>query len=190
MRLFVGSSASEYLDNKYYDDCKKFLDELFNAEHDLVFGASDSGIMGLSYDSAINNDRDVLGIYPVVYKDSAKNLECRKMEVASINERTEIIIKNSDVLIFLPGGFGTVYELFTSLECRRAYEFGKPIIIYNSCGYFDKLFEFLELTYDDGFSSRKIMDYYYVCSNARDCLDYIDRYYNVDDVVKKRNRKI
>ena len=130
MRLFVGSSASEYVEKKYYDDCKKFLDELFNSEHDLVFGASDSGIMGLSYNSAVNNDRDVLGIYPRVYKYSAKNLECRKMETTTINKRMEMIIENSDVLIFLPGGFGTVYELFTSLECRRAYEFGKPIIIY------------------------------------------------------------
>ena len=186
MRLFVGSSASEYLDSKYYDDCKKFLDVLFESEHDLVFGACDSGIMGLSYNSALNNDRDILGLYPNVYRNSAKNLDCRKIECTSINERTEMIIDASDVLIFLPGGFGTVYELFTSLECRRAYEFAKPIIIYNSCGYFDKLFEFLTLTYDAGFASRKIMDYYYVCSDARDCLDYIDRYYRIENSVKKK----
>lgn len=190
MRLFIGSSASECIDSKYYDDCKKFLYELFNSDHDLVFGASDSGIMGLSYEGAVNNERDILGIYPSVYRGSAKNLECRKIETTTINERTEMIIKNSDVLIFLPGGFGTVYELFTSLECRRAYEFAKPIIIYNSCGYFDKLFEFLELIYDEGFASRKIMDYYYICNDVRDCLDYIDRYYKIENRVKKKIKNV
>ena len=186
MRLFIGSSASESIDSKYYDDCKKFLDELFNSEHDLVFGACDRGIMGLSYNIAMNNNCDVIGIYPSVYRNSAKNLECDKIVVDTVNHRTEKVIEESDVLIFLPGGFGTVYELFTSLECRRAYEFVKPIIIYNSCGYYDKLFEFLELIYDDGFASRKILDYYYICSNAKDCLDYIDRYYKIENNIKKR----
>ena len=180
MRLFIGCSASDYIDKKYYDDCKKFLEELFLSEHDLVFGACDSGIMGLSYNIAINNKSDVVGIYPNVYREGAKNLECMKIRTDTINHRTEEIIDKSDVLLFLPGGFGTVYELFMSLELRRAYEFCKPIIIYNSCGYFDRLFDFLELTYDDGFACRKIKDYYYICNDSKDCLDYIDRYFMVD----------
>lgn len=186
MRLFVGCSASEYVDKKYYDDCKLFLEDLFLSEHDLVFGASDSGIMGLAYDIAVNNDSDVIGVYPNFYKNSAKNLDCKKVEVDTVNHRTEMVIDESDVLIFLPGGFGTVYELFTSLELRRAYEFSKPIIIYNSCGYFDKLFEFIELSYDDGFASRKIKDYYYVCRDSKDCLDYIDRCCGVNTKKKKK----
>ena len=190
MRLFIGCSASNYIDKKYYDDCKLFLEELFLSEHDLVFGASNSGIMGLSYEIALNNDCNVMGIYPNVYRDSAKNLECIKIEVDTVNHRTEKVIKDSDVLLFLPGGFGTIYELFMTLECRRAYEFCKPIIIYNSCGYFDKLLDFLELTYDDGFACRKIKDYYYICNDSRDCLDYIDRYYQVDTKRKKRVKNI
>ena len=190
MRLFIGCSSSENIDRKYYDDCKLFLEDLFLSEHDLVFGACDRGIMGLSYNIAMNNESDVMGIYPNFYKNSAKNLDCKKIMVDTVNHRTEKAIEESDVLLFLPGGFGTVYELFVSLELRRAYEFCKPIIIYNSCGYFDKLFEFLELCYDDGFASRGMMDYYYVCKDSKDCLDYIDRCYGVDTKRKKRVKDI
>ena len=190
MKLFIGCAASSYIDKKYYDDCKLFLEDLFLSEHDLVFGANDSGIMGLAYESATNNDCNVTGIYPNVYRNSAKNLECMKIEVDTVNHRTEKVIDESDVLLFLPGGFGTIYELFMTLELRRAYEFVKPIIIYNSCGYFDKLLEFLELSYDDGFSDRVMKDYYYICSDSKDCLDYIDRYYRVDTKRKKKVKDI
>ena len=190
MKLFIGCSASNYIPKKYFDDCEIFLEELFGMEHDLVFGACVTGIMGLAYDVALRNGRNVEGIYPNVYKDGAKNLDCYKISTKTINERTEMAIKESDVLIFLPGGFGTNYELLTAIECRRAYEFGKPIIIYNSCGYFDKLFEFFELTYDEGFADRKVNDFYYICDSAKDAIDYIDRYYLVETKKRKKIKDI
>ena len=190
MKLFIGCSASDYIPKKYFDDCQMFLEELFKKEHDLVFGACGAGLMGLTYNIAIRNDCSIEGVYPDIYKDGSKGLECEMICTKTVNERTEKVIKDSDVLIFLPGGFGTVYELHTSLECRRAYEFDKPIIIYNSCGYYDKLLEFFELTYDEGFASRKLEDYYYICSDAKDALDYIDRYYGVETKKRKRIKNI
>ena len=187
MKLFIGCSASEYIPQKYFDDCKFFLEELFTKEHDLVFGACNKGLMGLTYEIARNNGSSVEGIYPEVYKNEAKEIDCDKRSVKTIPERTDMLIKESDALIFLPGGRGTIYELITSIECRRAYEFVKPIIIYTSCGYFDKMLEFLELTYDEDFASRKVKDCYYICSDAKDALDYIDRYYGIES--KKRVRK-
>ena len=186
MKLFVGCSASDYIPEKYFSDCKLFLEELFLSENDLVFGACSSGLMGLSYNIAKKNNSQIEGIYPEAYKHEAKNLECDKILTKSIPKRTEMLIKESDALIFLPGGIGTVYELFTAIECRRAYEFGKPIIIYNSCGYYDKILDFLELTYDENFASRQVKDYYYICDNAKDCLDYLDRYYCIE--TKKREK--
>ena len=180
MNLFIGCSASDYIPSKYVLDCRKFLEGLFEYGHDLEFGGSEYGLMGLAYNIALEKGRNIKAVYPYVYRDGVKNLECEKILTNTINQRTERVIKESDVLIFLPGGFGTAYELMTVLECRRAYEFVKPIIIYNSCGYFDKLLEFFELTYNDCFASRKLLDYYYVCDDVEDVLDYIDRYYCID----------
>ena len=189
MKLFIGCSASEYIPNKYTDDCKMFLEKLFEYEHDLVFGCCSKGLMGLSYDIVKNNGGSVFGVYPNVYRKEAVCLDCGKVSTKTIPMRTDRVIKDSDVLIFMPGGIGTVYELFTAIECRRAYEFVKPIIIYNSCGYFDKLLEFLELTYDDNFALRDIKDYYYICSDADDCLNYIDRYYCMETKKRKKEQK-
>lgn len=186
MNLFVGSSASDYIPKKYFDDCKMFLDELFKYDFDLVFGACNEGIMGLSYSAACSKLKNVIGVYPLVYKCKSNGILCTEIEKKTIGERTDELFNISDVLLFLPGGFGTVYELFAAIEFRRAHEFDKPIIIYNACGYYDKIFEFLELTYDEGFALRDIEKYYYVCDNAKDAINYINNYRDRDNKIRKR----
>ena len=141
MRGFVGWSASDYIPKKYFDDCRLFLDELFKNQYDLVYGACNEGIMGLSYNIASNYNREILGIYPDCYKDKSENIRCNKIFRETISDRTNELFKESDVLLFLPGGIGTIYELFCAIEYKRALEFNKPIIIYNSCGYFDKMLD-------------------------------------------------
>lgn len=186
MKLFIGCSSSNDIPNKYMEDCKICLEELFNLEYDLVFGASNNGLMGLSYEVTINNRRSVIGIFPEIYKDEVESLDCLKIPVKTISDRTLQVIEQSDALIFLPGGIGTVYELFTAIESKRSHEFDKPIIIYNSCGYFDKLFDFMSLMYDEKFTSRKVEDCYYVCDNVNDMIDHLNNYYNKNDVLKKK----
>ena len=148
MRVFVGCSSSENIPDKYFLDCKKFLLELFEYDLDLVFGACGKGLMGLAYEITKENGGNVLGIYPDVYKEEVNSLDCEKIMTDTVPDRTNMVISESDALIFLPGGFGTIYEFLTAIECRRAYEFAKPIILYNVNGYFDKLFEFFETLYD------------------------------------------
>ena len=53
-------------------------------------------------------------------------------DATGIIDRTDGLIRESDVLLFLPGGFGSVYELFTAIESKRCHEHDRSIIIYNS----------------------------------------------------------
>ena len=190
MELFIGCSSSEYISDKYLDDCKIFLNDLFTLDNNLIFGVCSKGIMGLSHDIAIHNGRDVKGICPLLYLSQLSDVSCTEEEITTtVGERTKKVISESDALIFLPGGIGTVYELFTAIEWKRSYEFDKPIIIYNSLGHFNKLFEFLDMVYDGGFTSREIEECYYICESADDALNYIDMYYNKRGLVRKRIKK-
>lgn len=186
MRIFVGCSASDYIPKKYFDDCKIFLEELFKNGYDLVYGACNEGIMGLSYDIACNYNREVIGIYPEVYKNKSNNINCTKVHRDTISERTNDLINFSDILLFLPGGIGTIYELFSAIEFKRAGEFNKPIIIYNSCGYYDKMLDLLELTYNEDFALRIVEENYYVCDNASDAIKYVESFDYNKNKIKKR----
>ena len=186
MNLFIGCSSSEYISGKYLEDSKIFLEELFSMNNNLIFGVCGKGLMGLSHDIALSHNRDVIGICPELYMKQFRDVCCTDEGITkTVGERTKRIIDESDVIVFLPGGVGTVYELFSAIEWKRSYEFDKPIIVYNSFGHFNKLFEFLDVIYDNGFTSREIEKCYYVCDNAKDALTYIENYYSVGISRKK-----
>ena len=176
MNLFIGCSSSNDIDNKYMDDCNVYLSELLK-ENDLVFGAYKEGLMGLSYEIAKCNNREIIGIAPKVFESDLINLNCDKKIVADdILGRTGILIKEADALIFLPGGIGTILELMAAIDMKRNGEFDKPIVIYNSYNFFDELFIFLNKIYNEKFSSINVKDCYYFTSDAKDTLNYIKNY--------------
>lgn len=175
MKIFVGCSSKNEIPNKYKDECFKLLEKLFQ-RNDLVFGAYDGGLMGISYNEALKNKREVIGICPDLYKEDFKTLQCTKEIITkNVSERIDKLILESDVCLFLPGGLGTINELFMALESKRSHEFDKPIIIYNCCGFFDDLLSFLNKIYEENFTMDYIKDSYYVSNNIDEIVDYITK---------------
>ena len=176
MKIFVGCSASENIPNKYRRDCNVLLDELFKRNNDLVFGACNSGIMSDAYMSALNHGRGVVGICPEAYIDDFNDLKCTEEIITkNVNERTDGLIRESEVLLFLPGGFGSVYELFTAIESKRCHEHNRNIIIYNSEGFYDELLAFIEKIYEEKFAKEYVKDYYCVCNDKDEVLAFINK---------------
>lgn len=172
MKIFVGCSSKNEIDPKYLKENKKLLD-LVLIENDLVFGACDSGIMGIAYNSALNNGSKVTGVCPEAYKDDLKSLKCDKEIVTgSVSDRTKILINESDMLLFLPGGIGTYQELFSAIESKRSHEFDKPIIIFNSNGFFNKFIEMMKQNYDEGFSKESDSSNYVIANTIEEVLSY------------------
>lgn len=182
MKIFVGCASSEEIPAQYLEDSKKYLSVLLK-DNDLIFGAYNKGIMGLSYDIAKENKRKIIGICPEVYQKDLEDLDLDiKGVTASISERTMELINKSDAIIFMPGGIGTMQELFTAIESKRSKEFDKPIIIYNSNGYFDETLKMLEKIYDEKFTSKIVKECYHVSNSIEDTLEYLNK--------EKRNWKI
>lgn len=201
MDIFIGCSSSNDIPKEYFEDCKKLLEEIIK-ENNLIFGACNSGLMGLAYNEALKSNKKIVGICPEAYKDDFKSLKCdAKVVTKAVSTRTDALIMLSDILLFLPGGIGTIYELFTAIESKRCHEFNKPIIIYNSNGYYDKLLEFLDKMYNEKFSNLKDKNNYLVTEKVSLILDYISNYkdnkemkidkkkYKDEDTLVKNNPK-
>lgn len=174
MKIFVGASSSENIPLEYKDDCGKLL-EILLKDNDLVFGAYNKGLMGISYEIAKKNKRLVTGICPEAYKSGLNLLECDNAEITnSILDSTMKIYKNSDVIVLLPGGFGSIYEFFTANYCKICNEIDVPIILYNSCGYYDKLISFIEDICGQKFVKETEMDKYVIANNADEVILYLN----------------
>ena len=173
MRIFIGCASSEDIPKKYKEDCEKLINEILK-ENDLVFGAYDKGLMGVSYRAAKKNNRKIIGICPEVYKSSLEAIECDKEELTtSIIDSTMKIYKNSDLMILLPGGFGSLYEFFTANYCKICKEINIPIILYNSCGYYDKLISFINDICNNNFVREKEQGNYIVANNIEEVTNYL-----------------
>ena len=187
MKIFIGCSSSDNIPKEYFDDCKVLLEELMK-DNDLVFGACNSGLMGLAYNTTLKANGSVTGIYPEAYKDDFKELKCNaEITTKSVSERTDSVISSSDALIFLPGGIGTIYELFTAIESKRCHEFDKPIVIFNSNGYFDKLLEFMDKVYSEKFSGFKDKRNYLVTDSISSILYYLNNYKRIKETETEFN---
>jgi len=188
MNLFIGCASSEEIPSKYLVKCKKYLEGLFEKDNNLVFGAYKSGIMGIAYDIAIANNKDIIGACPKVFQNDLLNINCTKEIVTEdILDRTKVLIDEADALIFFPGGIGTILELMASIDKKRNGEINKPIILYNCCNFFEELFIFLDKIYAENFSSQEVRNCYYISNDVQDTLDYINNYYE-DINIKKRKK--
>ena len=173
MKIFVGASSSENIPNEYISDCKIVLEELLRT-NDLVFGAYNKGLMMTSYEIAKKNNRQITGICSTFCEDSLKFLECNNHKVTnSIIDSTLEIYKNSDVMILLPGGFGSIFEFFTANYLKICNEINIPIIVYNSCGYYDKLLSFISDAYDKKFIKDNEIGKYLVANNIDEIMLFI-----------------
>ena len=175
MKIFIGCSGSNNMPKKYMTDCQELISMLFKNKHDLVFGANNQGLMGLSYKIAKENKREVIGICPEAYKKDFKELNCNlELTTKTIGNRTDKLIELSDIIVFLPGGIGTVYELMAAIESKRSGEFNKPILIYNCYGYYNKLIEFLDNIYNQNITSPSVKNCYHISNDLENALEFLN----------------
>lgn len=176
MRIFVGCSSSENINSKYLDESYLLLKEILK-DNDLVYGAYNKGIMNKAYTVAHNNNQNIIAITTDKYKSELDNIDCKyKICTDNIYRRSEELIKQSDIVIILPGGIGTITELIAAIETTRNGEFNKPILIYNMERFFDKFIEFLDKIYQEKFSSVDDKKYYMVFNNKADIIRYVYDY--------------
>ena len=81
---------------------------------------------------------------------------------------------NADAVVALPGGPGTLDELFEVLTWRQLGLHEKPVLLVNAAGYWDPLLALLDHVTEHGFCSPGFRDYMTVCDNADDALAALD----------------
>jgi uncharacterized protein (TIGR00730 family) len=107
----------------------------------VVYGGGHVGLMGLVADAALEAGGEVIGVIPgfMVEKELAHSRLSQLLVVQSMHERKMRMHELSDAVIALPGGFGTLDELFELLTWRQIGLHNKPIALLNVDGFFDPL---------------------------------------------------
>ena len=131
MKIFIGCSSYDVIDKKYFKEGMKVASFLAKKNNSLIFGGSHHGLMGCVYDEFKKENCNIKAIQIEKYKEDLNDLECDKIILKNVSDQLEAFKKESDVLMYLPGGYGTYTEIFYMISEYVNESHNKQIIVYN-----------------------------------------------------------
>lgn len=127
----------------------------------LVYGAGDVGLMGEVARAAQAAGGETFGVIPVhlLGKEVGKRDISTFVITETMHERKKVMFMNSDAIVVLPGGAGTLDELFEVVTWRQIGLHSKPIYLLNTLGYWDPLLGMAQTVIDEGFAEPSLAEY-------------------------------
>lgn len=150
----VYCGAQNRVPDHYLEAGRAFGKLLVDNDITLVYGGGNSGMMGAVANSVLTNGGRVIGVFP----EELRGLEAEHSAlteiyvVSGMHERKKMMFDFSDGFLALPGGFGTLDELFEMITWRQLGFHDRPIIIYNHKGYWDHWVKLTENIMKEGFA--------------------------------------
>ncbi len=142
----------------------------------LVFGGGNNGLMGIVARSVHGAGAKVLGILPDFLKKIEVPLEPESEELVIVPDmqiRKQKMLAASDAFVVLPGGLGTLDELFEVLSISQLKVHDKPIVVVDTEGFFAPLWPVLAKIVDEGFAHARIGSLYHVVKTPDEALERI-----------------
>ncbi|NVJ53643.1 MAG: TIGR00730 family Rossman fold protein [Campylobacteraceae bacterium] len=138
----------------------KMVDYLAKENCSIVYGGSESGLMGVISNYALKKSIPVYGV--ITHDLAKKELENEKLsnifKVNSMRERKIKMEELADAFIAYPGGFGTLEEISEILTSIQVGYSTKPCAFFNVNGYYDNLLAFLQNAVNEGFMLKEHLD--------------------------------
>jgi uncharacterized protein (TIGR00730 family) len=176
LAVFCGSKSGS--DPIYIDQAKKL--GVYLAENDihLVYGGARSGLMGAIASSCLSQGGKVTGVMPVSLekKESIQPGLTQLIEVDSLQTRKCKMLSLSDGFIALPGGSGTLDEIFEVITLSQMGEHTKPSAFLNINDFYTPLISFLVKAKDQGFIHADYLDMLIVSSDIQNLIQQMQTF--------------
>lgn len=136
----------------------------------LVYGAGDVGLMGATARAAQEAGGKTFGVIPehLMQAEVGKADLSELIVTATMHERKELMFKNSNAIIVLPGGAGTLDEFFEVLTWRQLGLHEKPIFLLNTEDFWQPLIQMLGHLIAEGFAEASLLDYVQVVASVKE----------------------
>jgi uncharacterized protein (TIGR00730 family) len=158
--VFCGSSSGTQ--PEYAEAAVELGKALVRRGYGLVYGGGSVGLMGRVSKAVFESGGDVVGVIPTALEPKEISGESvgEVVVVKDMHERKALMATKSEAFVAMPGGFGTLEELFEVITWHQLGYHDKPVGLLNTGGYFDQLLSFIDHSVEQGFISpnaRKIL---------------------------------
>jgi uncharacterized protein (TIGR00730 family) len=178
MRLCIFSGSNSGNRPAYLDAARQLGAGLAKAGIGVVYGGASVGLMGAMANAALEQGGEVIGIIPqsLVDKEISHTGLADLRIVGSMHERKAMMSQLSDGFVALPGGLGTLEELFEVWTWAQLGHHRKPCAVLNVEGFYQGLLSFLDQVVDEAFIKKQHRDMLVVASGVEELLAAIRDY--------------
>jgi uncharacterized protein (TIGR00730 family) len=153
MNIAVFCGSSRGTDPEYAAKTEIFGKELARAGHNLVYGGGHVGLMGVVADAVLEENGHVTGVIPLSLeqKELAHNKISELHVVKNMHERKALMANRADAFVALPGGVGTLEEIFEAWTWAQLGYHKKPVAFLEMNGFYAHLFAQMDHMTHEGF---------------------------------------
>ena len=153
MNICVYCGSSRGYDTSIHRQAEEFARQLSGKGHRLIYGGGSIGIMGILADTVMKNGGEVTGVIPkdLFRKEVAHQGITELITVDDMHQRKSTMADLADAFVALPGGFGTLEELFEIITWNQIGIFRKPVVVLNLNSFFNPVIQMIEQAIDAGF---------------------------------------
>ncbi|MWV29141.1 TIGR00730 family Rossman fold protein [Aurantiacibacter rhizosphaerae] len=191
-RLAVYCGSATPADPRYIDLAREVGTTLAQLGIGVVYGGGKAGLMGALANAALEADGEVIGIIPQALMDmEVANRDCTQLHVVNtMHQRKQAFTNLSDGFVTLPGGVGTMDELWEAVSWAQLGYHAKPVGLLNALGYYDGLVAFNRHMADTGFVREAHRGIVIVGDNIRDLLEKMAAYEPIETIVQMRGEDL
>ena len=144
----------------------------------LVYGAGNTGMMGAVANATQLGKAQTFGVIPnhLVQREVVKTNLHNCILTENMHERKKLMFTNSDAIILLPGGPGSLDEFFEVLTWAQLGVHKKPIVVINVQKYWDPLFSLIDHTISSGFAENSLKNLFTTTETVIEAVEYLIKY--------------
>lgn len=176
--ICVYCSSSEALDPSYYQAAQQLGMLMAQQNYALVYGGGKIGLMGALARAVHEHGGQIIGVIPRSLKEKELAYEaCDELIVTKdLRDRKAIMETRADAFVALPGGFGTLEEVFEILTLKQLQFHLKPVVLMNTNGFYDHFARLCEHIYQERFAKPDSHQLYHIAANTAGVFSYLETY--------------
>jgi len=167
MKICVFCSANQQIDSDFFALTEELGRWIASEGHSLVYGGVNQGLMECVAKAAHESGGQAIGVIPQIVEKSGRISQYVDVEMLcdNLSDRKQLMEDQSDVFIALPGGIGTIDEVFTIAAAHTIGYHHKRVVLYNMKGFWNDLLTLLDNLQQRGMVRGNWRDYIAVANN-------------------------
>ena len=170
MKICIFCSANQQIDPDFFAMTEELGQWAAKNAHSIVYGGVNQGLMECVAKAAHEAGGQTIGVIPRIVEKSGRISDNVDVEILcdNLHDRKQLMEDKADVFIALPGGIGTLDEIFTMAASATIGYHDKKVILYNMKGFWDSLIQLLDELQAKGLTRKNWRTYIEVANSLED----------------------